>query len=151
MNKKYSIFEIADWFLNKESMTPKKLQKLCYYAQAWINALLDDSIIDDSEFQAWAHGPVSPELYNKYREYRWNSIPKCTSPAAIDNQTVDVLESVWITYGDKSANELEALTHTELPWKQARLRAGVSEGDSCREKISTEDMANYYKSVYVGD
>ena len=34
-NAKYSVFEIANWFLLKESMSHKKLQKLCYYAQAW--------------------------------------------------------------------------------------------------------------------
>ena len=26
---KYSIFDVANWFLSKESMTHKKLQKLC--------------------------------------------------------------------------------------------------------------------------
>ena len=36
---RYSIYEIADWFLNKGPMTQKKLQKLCYYAQAWNYAL----------------------------------------------------------------------------------------------------------------
>ena len=32
---KYSVFDIADWFLKKGNMTQKKLQKMCYYAQAW--------------------------------------------------------------------------------------------------------------------
>lgn len=31
---KYSIFDVANWFLSKGDMTQKKLQKLCYYAQA---------------------------------------------------------------------------------------------------------------------
>lgn len=30
---RYSVYDIADWFLSKEEMAHKKLQKLCYYAQ----------------------------------------------------------------------------------------------------------------------
>lgn len=30
-----TVFDVAEWFLSKESMTNKKLQKLCCYAQAW--------------------------------------------------------------------------------------------------------------------
>nr|DAX92906.1 MAG TPA: hypothetical protein [Caudoviricetes sp.] len=30
-----SVFDIANWFLTKEAMTPKKLQKLVYYYFAW--------------------------------------------------------------------------------------------------------------------
>ena len=30
--KKLNIFDVANWFLSKEEMTHKKLQKLCYYA-----------------------------------------------------------------------------------------------------------------------
>lgn len=35
----YSIFQIADWILNKKAIRLKKLQKICYYAQAWNLAL----------------------------------------------------------------------------------------------------------------
>ena len=61
---KYSVYEIANWFLNKGSMTQKKLQKLCYYAQAWCYALKGERLIK-SDFQAWIHGPVSPALYDR--------------------------------------------------------------------------------------
>jgi uncharacterized phage-associated protein len=148
----YSIFEIANWFLAKESMTSKKLQKLTYYAEAWSNALLSTSIVSDTEFEAWAHGPVSPELYEKYRDFGWNNIPQNSSPVNIsDEKTLDLLESVWLTYGEMSANALEAQTHVEAPWKNARFRGQVDEGDVCKEKISKKDMANFYKSIYSGD
>ena len=42
---RYSVYEIADWFLNKGNMTQKKLQKLCYYAQAWCYALKNKRLI----------------------------------------------------------------------------------------------------------
>ncbi len=31
---RYSVYDIANWFLLKQEMTHKKLQKLCYYSQA---------------------------------------------------------------------------------------------------------------------
>jgi Uncharacterized phage-associated protein len=148
----YSIFEIANWFLAKESMTPKKLQKLTYYAEAWSHALLDRSIVEDTVFEAWAHGPVSSALYNEYREYGWNDIPKNEDHVNInDDKVIDVLESVWLTYGDMSANALEAQTHQEDPWVNARKVAGAEDGDRCSEVISGKAMRQYYLSIYNGD
>lgn len=40
-----SVFDIANWFLTKEAMTPKKLQKLVYYYFAWGQALLKRDMI----------------------------------------------------------------------------------------------------------
>ena len=62
---------------------------------------------------------------------------------------MELLESVWFTYGDKSANELEALTHSEDPWKNAR--EGLKEMEPSDKPIDTEDMKEYYLSIYIGD
>ena len=71
-----TVFDVAEWFLSKEAMTPKKVQKLCYYYKAWGLALYDTDFLPDAVFQAWVHGPVCPELYRRYKEYGWNDIPK---------------------------------------------------------------------------
>lgn len=146
----YSIFDIANWFLSKEEMSPKKLQKLSYYVVAWGHALLKENIVNDTKFEAWVHGPVSPELYREYKSYGWNDIDQVeVNNDTFDEKTLDLLESVWITYGNNSANELEALTHSEEPWKNARK--GLEEFDSSSEEIKPEDMKNYYSSIYIGD
>ncbi|WP_347962619.1 Panacea domain-containing protein [Lactococcus formosensis] len=148
----YSIFEIADWFLAKESMTPKKLQKLTYYAEAWSHALLNRSIVDDTHFEAWAHGPVSDKLYQKYREYKWSDIEKNENEVSIDDEKdLELLESVWFTYGDMTANALEAQTHSESPWRNARIKGNAEPGERSNEVISNEDMRIYYQSIYAGD
>lgn len=147
----YSVFDIANWFLNKSSMSPKKLQKLTYYAQAWSYALYNQTLINDTVFEAWSHGPVSPELYHKYKKYGWRDIDKNSEIVQVDDKAKVLLESVWLTYGDKSANELEALTHQELPWQEARRRAGANCSDRCNEHINVEDMKKYYLSIYSGD
>ncbi|MEW4353816.1 type II toxin-antitoxin system antitoxin SocA domain-containing protein [Streptococcus pneumoniae] len=149
--KVYTIEQVSDWFLFQSSMTPKKLQKLSYYFEAWGNALFNISLIYDTKFEAWVHGPVSPELYQKYRDYGWNEIEKLdkNTDSEFEEKSLFLLQSVWETYGDKSANELEALTHGEMPWIKAR--GSLADNDSCNTVISEKDMREFYLSIYSGD
>ena len=62
-----TIFDTAQYILEKlGAVSTWKLQKLCYYAQAWSIAWTDQPIFDE-DFQAWANGPVCPELYAAHR------------------------------------------------------------------------------------
>ena len=145
---KYSVFDIADWFLKKGNMTQKKLQKMCYYAQAWCYAFNGYRIMN-SDFQAWIHGPVSPALYEKFRRFGYDTIKiKGNVNIELDKQDEELLEDVWETYGDRTGNALEALTHREAPWIEARK--GYSENERCTVVISPESMKRYYKSIYLG-
>lgn len=143
-----TVLDVASFFLSKDSMTPKKLQKLTYYAEAWHQALLDRHLIHDESFQAWVHGPVAPSLYQKYKKFGWNPIPQEDSHVNFADDSLSVLESVWETYGDQDGNSLEALTHSEFPWINARM--GLAPSDNSNVVISVEDMKNYYKSIYLG-
>ena len=73
---KRTVFDVADWFLGKDSMSPKKLQKIVYYAYAWVLTLMNESENDldiklfDSRIEAWVHGPVIPELYHNSSKER---------------------------------------------------------------------------------
>ena len=139
---KYSVFDIADWFLKKGNMTQKKLQKMCYYAQAWCYALNGYRLMN-SDFQAWIHGPVSPALYEKFRRFGYDTIKiKGNVNIELDKQDEELLEDVWETYGDRTGNALEALTHREAPWIEARK--GYSENERCTVVISPESMKRYY-------
>lgn len=144
------IYDVAKWFLAKKSMTPKKLQKLCYYYVAWGYALLDREVIENSHFEAWVHGPVSPALYQKYKDYGWNEIEKEEDIPIFENaKERELFESVYLTYGDLSANELEALSHSEMPWRKARGNCGKY--DACNKAIDLVDMKNFYSSIYQED
>lgn len=143
------VYDVANWFLSKEKMTHKKLQKLCYYAQAWSYALKDKPLID-AEFQAWVHGPVCPQLYEQYKGSGMMDLtadPR--SHFDFSSNEEELLESVWETYGSLTGNALEVLTHSEPPWRNAR--AGCAENQICQNVISSEDMKRYYKSIYIGD
>lgn len=148
-----NITDACEWFLQKGNISNKQLQKLCYYTQAWSYALKDQPLIYDAnkpiEFQAWVHGPVYPPLYHKYSSYGWKDIPPEGKNLNINKEDLDLLDSVWLTYGDLSGNAIEALSHTEPPWRNAR---GNLRGDEpSANEISIDDMKRYYRSIYMDD
>ncbi len=142
-----TIFEVANWFLSRQSMTHKKLQKLCYYAQAWHLALFQNELFTEN-FEAWVHGPVNKDLYQKYKENGWNLIPQAGN-INIALEISGFLERIWETYGEYDGHQLEALTRSEAPWINARV--GLNTWQASNVSISGDDMANYYRGQYDGD
>lgn len=148
------IDRVAQWFLQHSPMSNKKLQKLCYYAYCWFivfNNDLEDATEDNIQvlcldgFQAWIHGPVCPRLYQLYKHYAWCDIPQITFTIRFPEAIESLLSQVWEAYGNFTADELEALSHTEAPWKNARK--GYQIGDACCNIISNYDILRYYSSL----
>lgn len=121
-----------------------------YYTQAWSNALLHRPLVD-TEFEAGAHGPFSRLLDEDYHAYGWTEISQLkTGPIQLDDaQANELLASVWVTYCEQGANELEILARNELPWQLARM--GTPDGEESRQVISNQAMQDYYLSIYDGD
>lgn len=151
IHPKSNIGVVVEWFLNKESMSHKKLQKLCYYAEAWSLITLDTDIVPDLEFEAWVHGPVNVETYKRCRPFGWREIMiaedvkekslKETQECLSDEQK-EVLDIVWKLYGRFDADTLEGLTHREEPWQKAR--EGLRKFEIGNNVISKELMKKYY-------
>lgn len=142
-----TIYDIARYFLSKESMTHLKLQKLCYYAQAWYYTLRREQLVPVS-FQAWIHGPVSYALYMQYKQWGWYMIPQTCGGFNIPEDTKQFLDKIYELYGRLSGAELEELTHSEKPWQNARQ--GYSPNEYCNIEIKLNDMADYYSSLLRG-
>ncbi len=134
-----SVFHVAAYILSKESMNHKKLQKLCFYAQSW-NYAFTDELLFDEPFEAWVHGPVCPILYKAYKQWGSLNIPmfKNLSVLKLSKRSREIIDSVYEAYGKFSADILEACTHQEYPWKNARR--GYEPGEYCRNVISNEEM-----------
>lgn len=132
---------IADYFLWKSSMSHKKLEKLCYYAQAWYLANYGEPLMPN-RFEAWVHGPVSPDLYSVYRGWGWADIPKMPIEPMLDPKEKELLDNVYNVYGNYTADELEVMTHKEYPWQNARGHCSPTEYS--RNPISMKDMKRYY-------
>jgi uncharacterized phage-associated protein len=95
-----------------------KLQKLVYYSQAWHLAIHGTPLFEE-DFQAWVHGPVVPELYQKYKVFGWQPIQEDISPE-LPKEVLIFLGEVAEEYFACDAYELEQMTHVEAPWNQAR-------------------------------
>lgn len=139
-----SIFDMADAFLCIESMTHKKLQKLCYYAKAWYLAIYDENIITES-FEAWVHGAVQPSLYQKYKIYGFGYIPQNNNEEDIPETFHSFAREIYDSYGNLNGDELEQLNHTEMPWLKARGDLKPWQGSN--NIISEDDMKIYYRSL----
>lgn len=139
-----SIFQLAKAFLSIESMTHKKLQKLCYYAKAWYLALYDTNLVTEP-FQAWVHGAVQPALYHHYKRYGYSMIPKVEETKDIPEEFMSFAHEVFDSYGHLTGDELEAINHLEDPWKNAR--GTCQPWESCENVISENDMKLFYRKM----
>lgn len=138
-----SVFDVAKYILEQRGkMSTMKLQKLCYYAQAW-SLVWDDTPLFEEDFEAWANGPVCPDLFY-FSRGQFSVSPeemRGNSGNLTDNQK-DTVNKVLDYYGDKNAQWLSRLTHMEGPWKEAR--DGIPAGAPCNSLITKESMAMYY-------
>jgi uncharacterized phage-associated protein len=140
-----SCFEIADYFVSLAQETGSfvsnlKLQKLVYYAQAWHLALHEDPLFPE-DFQAWVHGPVIPELYQKYKPWGWQPIQHEVK-LQLPGNVLAFLEEVAQEYFSCDAYELERMTHLEKPWQRAR--EGLPMDAVSTATIEKQWMKEYY-------
>lgn len=142
-NHESTIMMMAKAFLTISEMTHKKLQKLCYYAKAWHLALYGDNIINE-QFQAWVHGAVQPELYQVYKNYGFEKIPKLLKKDGIPEEFLSFAQEVYDSYGHLSGDELEVINHKEFPWINARK--GYEPWEHCENVISEASMIKYYRN-----
>lgn len=138
-----NVFDVARYILEKQgTMSTMKLQKLCYYAQAW-SLVWDDNPLFNEEFEAWANGPVCRPLFLKTQgKFLVSKDDETGGENNLTDEQKDTINHVLDHYGDKNAQWLSQLTHMEEPWKMART--GLSEGVGCDRIISKESMAVYY-------
>lgn len=127
----------------RDDISNKKLQKLAYYVYAWHLTIYNEPIAALS-FEAWEHGPVSRKIYNSYRKYGWNMIPRYRGFILADDECIRFVESVVEYYGELSADDLEKLTHSETPWIKARQ--GCAPNEASDTIISDYDMINCYSN-----
>jgi len=142
-----SCFEIADYFIwlaheTGSFVSNLKLQKLVYYAQSWHLALHDAPLFAE-DFEAWVHGPVIHELYQKYKSFGWQPIAE-DAKLSLPKETQEFLNEVADEYFACDAYELEQMTHFEAPWNTARL--GYRSDMPCNEIIKKDWMKEYYRS-----
>lgn len=141
-----SIFDVAKFILDEEKeVTAFKLQKLCYYAQAWSLAIDDKPIFAD-KFEAWVHGPVCRLLFNSHKG-GYTVSEDVLNKGDKDNispNNKDIIDAVLLFYRNYNGNELEELTHSEFPWKYARK--GYLFAERYTVELDESIMRDYYRT-----
>ena len=144
-----TVHDIAAYILKKHGrMSAMKLQKLVYYSQAW-SLVWDDRPLFFERIEAWANGPVVPELYEKHRGMFDLTKWPYGDPDKVDETARETIDVVLSYYADRSAQCLSDLTHSESPWKNARV--GLAPGERGDREITTEMMMEYYSSLEAND
>jgi uncharacterized phage-associated protein len=137
-----TIFDVARYILHAigGDISTMKLQKLCYYCQAWHLAWKGEPLFQQ-DFLRWDNGPVCKEIFDVHKG--WFSINEEDIPLnvlscdGVDNYVSAIIDRVLEDYGKFDGAQLSEITHEEDPWKETKRNA-VIDKNLIRE---------YYKSV----
>ena len=141
---------IAYIFEKLEEVTPLMLQKLLYFIQGVYSALYEKPIFEE-DCRAWVHGPVYPEVYELFRDFKYNPIDDARfalldgTADALTEKEKTVIDLVVNTFGMYGGKVLERITHNEDPWIEARKGYGDSIPSS--ELLPKDRIMRYYVDV----
>ena len=123
---------------------------LLYYIQGNYAAIYDKPLFD-APSEAWVHGPVYRNVYNLFRDFKYNPIdddrlvPLKESALPLTPEAKEVVDRVLDTFGMYSGKVLESITHKETPWLDARK--GFLPDETSHAEISLDAMKSYFKKV----
>ena len=141
---------IAYVFEKLEEVTPLMLQKLLYFIQGVYSALYGKPIFKE-DCRAWVHGPVYPEVYELFRDFKYNPIDDARfallegETDALTEEEKKVIDLVANTFGMYGGKVLERITHNEDPWKEARN--GYADSIPSSELIPKDRIMRYYVAI----
>ena len=144
-----TVFDVGKYIVDKlGAIDTWKLQKLIYYCQAW-SLVWDERPLFDSRIEAWANGPVCPDLFKKHKGMYTigpnSSVWAETNTNILTENEMETIDTVLEHYGGMPGYELRELTHLETPWKDAR--EGVPFMEPCENEITHGMMRLYYGAL----
>lgn len=132
-----------------EDITPLALQKILYYIQGFSTYFFDRPIFNDNA-EAWVHGPVYREIYDRFSYYRYNPISKNEFESyneidSLNAKEIKLIDSVINNFGVYSGKTLEKMTHTTIPWEEGRKE--LSEEEYSSNIIDIDTMKDYFTNI----
>ena len=138
---------IAYIFHSLDEVTPLILQKLLYFIQGMSYAQQGKPMFTE-DCQAWIHGPVYQEVYELFRDFKFNPLDDARfaifsgNGRGLSSADRRIIDLVMHTFGEYGGKALERITYVEQPWVEARR--GYGEGVPANAMISKESIATYY-------
>lgn len=113
-----------------------KLQKLLYYAQGHHLATFGRPLFHDAIY-AWDMGPVVPSVWKEERDGDpW--VAETVAPS-LGEAELNTVGYVLSRYGNLSGKDLENLSHSEAPWRDANTRR-LPGGSVCIEQEAIREF-----------
>ena len=118
--KIHSIFDITHYFLSKKKgeLTHLQLHKLSYFTQGYSLAFISQPIFEEN-IEAWEHGPVIREAYDRYRQFGSDMINEKikSSKSKFSDWQILLMDRILDVYGNRHGFQLSEITHsTGSPW-----------------------------------
>ena len=127
-----------------------KIQKLCYYSQAWGMVWADKKPLFCQDFEAWRDGPVNKDLWDLHKgKFTISSDDILVDFLENDltSEQIGFINKVLDFYGTKDGAWLSDLTHKEKPWRETRDKCRVKDGEYCEAIITKASIYNYYANL----
>lgn len=132
---------------NLEEVTPLALEKLLAFSNG-VNYAINGERLLSEECQAWQHGYVYPDIYNKYKKYKFNPIDsgiKSTHGCMLSKLSKDEIKAIDMvikTFGLYSPKTLELISHSQSPWIEKRI--GYRDDESSNEVIDEMSLKKFF-------
>ena len=117
------LFTISYILKEAEDITPLQLQKLLYYTQAIYMVNYNKTLFPE-KCQAWEFGPVYKNVYDVFKEFKYNPIEDKrfiffkNNHQSLSENDKHIIDMVINTFGMYSGKTLTSLTHRESPWNE---------------------------------
>lgn len=135
-----------------EDITPKALQNLLYYVQAFYYMFLGNFIFDE-DCEAFIDGPAYRSVYERYEILGYEQVNKgilSNNKLKLEDVERNVVESVIKFYGCYSGKILKQMTRNESPWIFTRTK-GINENnpedDNFSKIIESDLIIEYFTEI----
>lgn len=133
------------YMLSREmEITPLEIQKILYFTNL-VNCIIYGKLMFENECEAWVHGPVYKDIYQKHIEYGKSPI---NDSVDLKNYTFnlnfnerEIVDIVLESFGSYSAGKLRNMTHLTTPWVNSRK--GYDDCESSNVKIMSKRVKEY--------
>ena len=134
--------DVSD-FMDEESITNMKVNKLVYFAQAWSLVKFNKKLFNE-DIEAWKQGPVIPSVYKAFRTCESKNIEMTIGDydeSIFTAEQLNFLADIALTYGKYTALALRNISDKPgSPW------ALVYEKKK-NNIISPESMTKYFSAL----
>lgn len=142
------INQVANYIItNLGEVTPLALEKLLAFSNG-VNYALNGQKLLSEECQAWQHGYVYPEIYCKYKKYKFNPIDSGINSthgcmlSKLSKDEIKAIDLVIRTFGVYSPKTLELISHSQKPWLEKRN--GYKADEPSNETIDEKSLENFF-------